>query len=210
MLTKQKLILLIAIIALVGLVVIAVVIRKGGAPELNEGISNEQFNEQFGNATPRAQDPQEVGGNGEKRQAPSLAAPLDEAARLRIDLEGQASRFAEGWGSYWSGQSISSAATLFPLMTGSMRAYTTANPPEKDKAGVGFAVTTRALSAHRYAVDLGTGISSVTITTQRTEMSGQTITRIFYQDIEIKFKKEAEVWRVDGVFWADEINKPQP
>ena len=110
--------------------------------------------------------------------------------------------FVERYGSYSNEANFSNITDVLPVMTErfakeSQKFVEGATAPEGH-----YGVTTRVITVKINSLDEEKGNGSALITTQREESkdpSGGTEVR--YQDIELKFEKEAGVWKVDSANW---------
>lgn len=150
-------------------------------------------------ATPAAQ---EENADTQEEQAP---APIRQET-TSADLIRLAKAFAERFGSYSNQSNFNNITDLKIFMTEKMSEWADGKLIEmrKNKPAyeIYFGVTTKAVATELVSFDNNSGKSEVVVSTQRRESSGtKGNTRNYYQDINIKFVKEDNVWRVDSATW---------
>jgi|SRR3989338_7574011 len=136
------------------------------------------------------------------------ASPPDPLAQLRSDLEQLSRVFAERWGSYSNQQDISNIRTLLPFMTTAMQTYALsqerASSVVQADPSLYLGVRTRVLSVKEQEFNPNQGSAGYVVTTQRVQMQGTGgNTKVFYQELELKLRKEEGMWKVAGAYWQD-------
>jgi hypothetical protein len=130
------------------------------------------------------------------------AAPADPAVQLQSDLRRIAKNFAERWGTSSSAYDASPPASLLPFMTVRMRAFAASLPPQEARDDLYHTLQTRALNVEETLFDIDAGTAAYEVATQRVERQGGAGNqRVFYQDLEVRMRKEDGLWKVDGAFW---------
>jgi protoheme ferro-lyase len=75
---------------------------------------------------------------------------------------------------------------------------------KKTQTTIYYGIVTKAISNEVKKFDADTGQAEILIKTQRRESAGITSnSTTFYQDIIIKYAREQNVWRVDGIYWQN-------
>lgn len=140
---------------------------------------------------------------------PSAAPPVQvsDAEKLKSDLTRLAAAFAERLGSYSNQSNFENLSDLKVLMTSKMQNWTddfiAQSKASQGNNAVYFGVTTKAVSSNIITIDEGAGEATVLVSTQRREASGTMSdnVKIYYQDLELKFKKISGEWKVDEATW---------
>lgn len=140
---------------------------------------------------------------------PSTAPPVEvsDAEKLRSDLSRLAAAFAERFGSYSNQGNFENILDLKVLMTPKMQGWAddfiAGSKASQGNNSVYFGVTTKSVSSNITALDEGIGEATVVVSTQRREASGTMSdnVKIYYQDLELKFKKINDEWKVDEATW---------
>jgi len=140
----------------------------------------------------------------------TVSAVVPEASReekLRSEISRLAAAFAERFGSYSNQGDFENLLDLKSLMTGNMQTWVD-NFVAENKAGqtdntVYFGVTTKSVSLETISIDEAAGEARIKVRTQRREASGTMSdnVRIYYQDLELSFKKVGGEWKVDEATW---------
>lgn len=121
-------------------------------------------------------------------------------------LKSIARSFAERFGTYSNQSNFENIEHLLPYMTERMKKW--ANTYLDDKrtnpvyAGIYHGITTKSLSIETVSYDTSAGTAEFMIKTQRRESTGSTSnSQLTYQDVQIKFRREQGVWKVDEAWW---------
>ncbi|MDP1890977.1 MAG: hypothetical protein Q8K55_08790, partial [Gemmatimonadaceae bacterium] len=140
----------------------------------------------------------------------TVSAVVPEASReekLRSEISRLAAAFAERFGSYSNQGDFENLLDLKSLMTGNMQTWVD-NFVAESKAGqtdntVYFGVTTKSVSLETISIDEAAGEARIKVSAQRREASGTMSdnVRIYYQDLELGFKKVGGEWKVDEATW---------
>ncbi len=113
--------------------------------------------------------------------------------------------FAERFGSYSNQSSYENLSDLLPFMTENFKKWAQGKVNEqlqKAYQPIYQGVTTKALSYSMGIFNEQTGIAEMTVSTQRREMIGSTAnTKIYNQDVTLKFVKTDDIWLVDHAEW---------
>lgn len=110
--------------------------------------------------------------------------------------------FVERYGSYSNESNFANTKDVLPLMTQKL-ASASQNYIDNAKVPEGYyGITTRVVSVKVNSFDESAGVGTLLVSTQREESkdSPQNAT-VKYQDIELKFIKEAGVWKIDSATW---------
>jgi hypothetical protein len=121
-------------------------------------------------------------------------------------LKSIARSFAERFGTYSNQNNFENIEHLIPYMTERMKQWATNYLEEKRAnpvyAGIYHGITTRSLSIETVSYDTSTGTAEFMIKTQRRESTGSTSnSQLTYQDIQIKFRRDQGIWKVDEAWW---------
>ena len=110
--------------------------------------------------------------------------------------------FAERYGSYSNQANFENIRDVIPLMSASFSAETESFLLNKKAPDVFYGITTRVITVKVIHKDEKAGTATINLTTQREEEkeSAQN-TSVKYQDIELTFVKESDVWKVDSATW---------
>lgn len=108
-----------------------------------------------------------------------------------------AKSFAARFGSWSTDNQGHNLEELLPLSTNRMQTYL--NSIEMNESEEFSGTTTKSLSAKILSSDDNS--ATVLVGTQRIETRADLSTNIFYQDIEIKVLKSADIWLVDEANW---------
>ena len=135
-------------------------------------------------------------------------SPLKKAEVGSEDLARMASAFAERFGSFSNQSDYGNIRDLQIFMTESMKNwaenYINDARIKKTQTTIYYGIVTKAISNEVKKFDADTGQAEILIKTQRRESAGITSnSTIFYQDIIIKYAREQNVWRVDGIYWQN-------
>lgn len=137
-------------------------------------------------------------------ESPPAVTPRVET-RGTTDALALARSFAERFGSFSNQSNFENIRELTSLMTPLMRltsdrlvadarAKTTPNAPY-------YGITTRALASRVTAMDDGTGVADIVVSTQRREVKDRATPRVFYQDLALTLKRVEGEWRVERAEW---------
>lgn len=121
-------------------------------------------------------------------------------------LKSIARSFAERFGTYSNQNNFENIEHLIPYMTERMKQWATNYLEEKRTnpvyAGIYHGITTKSLSITTVSYDTSDGTAEFLVKTQRRESTGSTSnSQLTYQDIQIKFKREQGIWKVDEAWW---------
>lgn len=121
-------------------------------------------------------------------------------------LKSIARSFAERFGTYSNQNNFENIEHLMPYMTERMKHWATNYLEEKRAnpvyAGIYHGITTKSLSITTVSYDTSDGTAEFFVKTQRRESTGSTSnSQLTYQDIQIKFKREQGIWKVDEAWW---------
>ncbi len=121
-------------------------------------------------------------------------------------LRAIARSFAERFGTYSNHSDYENIEHLLPYMTNQMKKWAVGfiedQRSEGAYAGIYTGTTTKAMSVTTRSYSEDENEAEFLVSTQRKESTGSTSnSRIFYQDIQIKFLKEQSVWKVDQAWW---------
>ncbi len=127
---------------------------------------------------------------------------LDEATKLKIDLQQLASNFVERYGSYSNQSNYENITDLKPFMTQLMQKsadnFVAAKIKEPNETY--FGVFTRALSSEISSINSDQAI--VMVNCQKQESTGSASnSKIYYQEAQISFSKENGTWKVAKIEW---------
>ncbi|MEK7648796.1 MAG: hypothetical protein AAB400_02645 [Patescibacteria group bacterium] len=136
--------------------------------------------------------------------APQPIPPPQRSAG-EADLASIALPFAERFGSYSNQSSYENLSDLLPFMTEDFKKWAQGKINEqlaKPYQPIYQGVTTKALSYSMKMFDEQTGIAEMAVSTQRREMIGSPAnTKIYNQDVTLKFVKSDDIWLVDRAEW---------
>lgn len=135
-------------------------------------------------------------------------SPLKKAEVGSDDLARMASAFAERFGSFSNQSDYGNIRDLQIFMTDAMKNwaenYINDARIKKTQTTIYYGIVTKAISNEVKQFDADTGKAEILIKTQRRESAGITSnSTTFYQDIIIKYVREQNVWRVDGIYWQN-------
>lgn len=135
-------------------------------------------------------------------------SPLKKAEVGSEDLVRMASAFAERFGSFSNQSDYGNIRDLQIFMTESMKNwaenYINDARIKKTQTTIYYGIVTKAIANEVKRFDVDTGQAEILIKTQRRESAGITgNSTTFYQDIIIKYAREQNVWRVDGIYWQN-------
>jgi len=127
------------------------------------------------------------------------------APSLEDNLKKLAINFAERYGSFSNQNLFQNIIDLAPLMSVKMKAYSEQSiaAAKPQNTSVYSGTTTKAIRASLASLNEGKGQAEVIVSTQRFIATSSTdnITKVYYQDISIKFILEDGEWRIDGAYW---------
>jgi len=124
------------------------------------------------------------------------------------DLARLASAFAERYGSFSNQSDYGNIRDLEIFMTDRMKQwaenYVNDARSRKTQTEIYYGIVTKAIFSESKQFDTDMGQAEVLVKTQRRESTGVAGNNsTFYQDISIKYLRERNVWRVDGVYWQN-------
>jgi len=133
-------------------------------------------------------------------------SPLKKTGVNSDDLARMASAFAERFGSFSNQSDYGNIRDLQIFMTDTMKSwaenYINDARIKKTQTTIYYGVVTKAISSEVKQFDSDTGRAEILVKTQRRESAGIAgNSATFYQDIVIKYVREQNVWRVDGIYW---------
>ena len=132
--------------------------------------------------------------------------PTESEDKVKAELSRIATSFVERFGSYSNQSNFENVDSLRVYMTDGMekwsddfvKSYRQNNP----ETSIYYGITTKAISTK--LAGFSDKEAAFTITTQRKESTGTTDnSRIYYQDISLKFAKEQGVWKVNEAKWQE-------
>ncbi|MDD4271870.1 MAG: hypothetical protein PHF50_03620 [Patescibacteria group bacterium] len=135
-------------------------------------------------------------------------SPLEKAEVRADDLSRMASAFAERFGSFSNQSDYGNIRDLQIFMTDSMKSwaenYINDARTKKTQTTIYYGIVTKAISGEAKQFDADAGRAEILVKTQRRESTGIIgNSATFYQDIIIKYVREQNVWRVDGIYWQN-------
>ncbi len=138
--------------------------------------------------------------------APPPQPELNEEDKSQNGLIKIALSFSERFGSFSNQSEFENIKDLEVLMSNSMKnwaeQYVEEELAKRGDTSVYYGVTTKAISNEVISFDDEAGRAEIKVSAQRWEAEETpTNTKVFYQDILIKFVKQADEWKVDGAFW---------
>ncbi len=134
------------------------------------------------------------------------ASPLKKAEVGEADLVRMASAFAERFGSFSNQSDFGNIRDLQIFETQAMKDWSQ-NYISQTKAGqsdtsIYYGIVTKSILSQARQFDASAGQAEVLVKTQRRESAGASgDSKVFYQDIIIKYRLEGGVWRVDSADW---------
>ena len=123
------------------------------------------------------------------------------------DLSRMAGSFAERFGSYSNQSNFNNIVDLKLFMSERMKEwadnYVGAQRVKETATDIYYGITTKAVAEEIREYDDDSGKASVYVQTRRREATSSTnnTSKVFGQDIIIKFIKEKGAWKVDGANW---------
>ena len=133
-------------------------------------------------------------------------APIKNTEIKQDDVARMASAFAERFGSFSNQSDYGNIRDLQIFMTAKMKDwaqnYIDQARAKKTDTSIYYGIVTKSILSEVKQFNGDAGQAEILVKTQRREstgVSGNSTT--FYQDIIIKYLREAGVWRVDGVYW---------
>jgi hypothetical protein len=140
-------------------------------------------------------------------EATEPSVPEADTADPRSNLKSVAAAFAERYGSYSNQGNFENLEELRALMTDSLSAQTETFVEQaraSSAAGAAYVgYTTRSIGTTVSGFSEIEGTATVVVNTQRQELTAQG-TRVYYQELELKFVREGEIWKVDSAVWAEQ------
>lgn len=134
-------------------------------------------------------------------ETPVATAPADG----RSALSRMAAMFAERFGSFSNAGDYENILDLRPFMSDSMARWAEGYVADARAARVGvqpyFGVTTRTLAVSFGDYDETTGRATATVRTQRRASDNQGVERIYYQNLNLRFVRQADTWKADFAAW---------
>lgn len=142
----------------------------------------------------------------EQPAAVQPVSPLEKADVKPDDLARLAAAFAERFGSFSNQSDYGNLRDLQIFMTEGLKAwsrnYIDDARLKKAGASIYYGLVTKSILSQVGQFDADLGQAEILVKTQRRESTGVTgNSSTFYQDIIIKYRREAGVWRVDGAYW---------
>jgi hypothetical protein len=131
--------------------------------------------------------------------------PDDRTNVLRI-----ASAFAERFGSFSNQSDFENILDLKVFMTSSMADWADSYVEDARESGAAssgeyFGVTTRSVTTELLDFNETSGTAKVQVNTQRSERRGAAVVpSIRYQTVDIEFRREGDIWKVDSAVWQTE------
>jgi hypothetical protein len=124
------------------------------------------------------------------------------------DLTRMAAAFAERFGSFSNQSNYGNLRDLQIFMTARMKSwsqsYIESARARKTEVAIYYGITTKAILSQVKQFDEQAGQAEILVKTQRRESSGVSANGAsFYQDIVIKYLREAGIWRVDEATWQN-------
>ncbi len=195
----------VVIILLLLLLLLWLLSQRPDAGSINVGNQPTNTNQPLGSLnTSSGGGTQPIGGGDTEPNEPE---PEPEPADLRASLRSLAAAFAERYGSYSNQGDFENLEELQALMTDSLTARTDAFIADARAENSGMAayagVTTRAINAQIKEYDEAQGTATVTVKTQREEITAQE-SRVYYQDLVLDFVLDGEIWKVSAAEWVEE------
>lgn len=164
-----------------------------------------------GNNQPNQESTNAAGGNLKLNGAANngTAANLTETGGKKINLEDNlkkiAINFTERYGSFSNQNQFQNIIDLESLMSEKMKTASEKLMAETklQNTSVYSGTTTKAISAKLASLDEKAGVAEVIVSTQRFVATNSTanITKVYYQDMAIKFILIDKEWLVDGAIW---------
>jgi hypothetical protein len=168
--------------------------------------------------TPKADDsktaPAAVTPKTETKKVFEAQKPAEPKTVGEDDLKRIAALFAERYGSYSNQSNYRNLRDLKIFMTAKMQAWTDNYIKEaiakKTDASIYYGISTKAISYRVEKFDEDAGMAKIIVNTQRKESIADTSNSGgFAQEIEIYFKKESNVWKVDEAVWQSKTARQQ-
>lgn len=204
---SNKIKIILAIVVIIVLLMVVLLVLSLGGDDVDKGESGTgQVFDKTGDSQdgqlplpgsgiipPKVPDRQPVGGR----------SVLSEAELTKQKLARLGSSFAAVYGSYSNQSNFENMRDLKHIMTEKMRAQVddyivTHTSPARPK--IYFGVTTKSLKAE--VESLTDEQARVLVNTQRKESAGATGSdRVYYQVLEIDYRRVGGVWKVDGAEW---------
>ena len=136
----------------------------------------------------------------------NINSESEQAQNIEGDLMRKSASFAERFGSYSNQSSFSNISDLRLFMTAAMKSWADSfieeNNAKSRDTSIYYGITTKALSQEILSLDEEGGFAKVKVLTLRRESpQNESPDASFYQDIEISFKVENKVWKIDSAFW---------
>jgi len=132
-----------------------------------------------------------------------IRSVISEEDKTKQQLTAISDSFAAIYGSYSNQTNFENLKDLKYFMTDDMKKWADDymnKQASNSKPKIYFGVTTKALKSE--VENLNENTAKVLVQTQRKESTGtQDNYRVYYQDLEIEFKKVGTVWKVDEVNW---------
>lgn len=121
-------------------------------------------------------------------------------------LKSIARSFAERFGTYSNQNNFENIEHLLPYMTERMSQWANNYLAEKRAnpvyADIYHGITTKTLSITTVDYNTSAGTAEFLVKTQRRESTGSTSnSQLTYQDIQIKFVRDQDIWKVDEAWW---------
>jgi len=138
---------------------------------------------------------------------PVAPTPTPEKPDVGANLKRLAASFAERYGSFSNQGDFENLKELRVFMTDSMvrevDAYIAEAGSREAAVPDYVGMTTRALNSTVESFNESAGTATVRVNTQRQEVKSSG-TRVFYQELVLKFISSGEIWEVDSADWEEE------
>lgn len=137
---------------------------------------------------------------------PAEVVVIDQEAKEKADMERMAISFVERYGSFSNQSNFENMDDLKVFMTQSMKNWVDKYIKEqKEKRGdtsIYYGMTTKSLSTSFVNYRPSSGQAEILVVTQRREATGTTTNQeVYTQEATLKFAKENNAWKVDGIYW---------
>lgn len=120
------------------------------------------------------------------------------------DLARMAGSFAERFGSYSNHSNFGNITDLKIFMSKDMIEWADdfVASQKGEYSDIYYGVTTKSMSEQVNSFDDNIGEAEILVQTQRKESTGSmNNSRVYYQDILVKFVKESGAWKVNSAYW---------
>ncbi len=139
---------------------------------------------------------------------PAAEIKIPDEDKIKTDLSRLAAAFAERFGSYSNQGNFENILDLKAIMTPALQQWADnfikKNGTTASGASAYSGVTTKAISTAISSFDKGAGSAKIVVGTQKIETSGNLggNQKVYYQDLELIFKKIGDEWKVDEATWG--------